>query len=997
MRRHGCRRLVALLFLVALPALSAPTSSRRLAERKHVLVIYSASRLMPAMLSFDEGLRSAIHRGSPGGLNLYSEFFDLYRSTHPENEKKWVDYLRWRYSDQKFDLIIAVEAPALEFMERNGAVLFPQVPVVFCMFSQNPPATWELPGGFTGVLVPPDWDATLRAALRLQPKVREIAVVSGTSGVEKRWKEDATATFRPYEGRVRFSYLDNLKMSGLMTALEHLPPDSAVFWISFARDASGESFTSVEAMQMVAKIANAPIYSSSATSLGHGTVGGRLLDFKKAGDATAETALRVLKGESVPRINKVDTASFYGFDWRQLNRWGLSEHLLPPGSLLAYREPTVWQQYKWEIIGIVGIALLEGLLIAGLLIEREHRKRIDRALKESEKMNASVLASLRSHVAVLDRNGKIIAVNEAWDKFALDNGAGEGAKIGVGANYLDVCRLASEQRSPKAAQALAGIQGVLEGSLPYAEFEYPCDSPAEPRSFLMSVTPLGTVEGGAVVKHTEVTELRRAEAAQEQAETLMNEIVSTVHAIVWRRDAASNRFTFVSKQAEAILGYPAPLWTSDPNFWLNHMHPEDREKVIATFHRALRKGQAFECEFRMIAADGRNVWLREIANFVAEDGYPQVLAGVTLDVTERKEALFRLRESEERFRRLADTAPVLIWMSGPDKGCTYFNQPWLDFTGRPLAEQLGDGWASSVHPEDLRGCMETYVSAFDARRSFRMEYRLRRADGEYRWILDTGVPRIEEDGNFVGYVGSCIDISDRKETEHLLLGLSGRLISMQEEERSFIARELHDDVSQRLAILSIELEQLEQNPPESQRELRRTLADSLKKVSDISSDIHHLSHRLHPSKLDNLGLVAAAAGFCRELNKQKGIQIEFTDRNIPATVPADVALCLYRVVQEALQNVVRHSGASLAHVELTGAPDGIYLRVSDSGVGFNSHSPAASGLGMVSMRERLRLVGGQLHIESEPGHGTRVEAWVPLAIADSPVQEEPRFRHDSAA
>jgi PAS domain S-box-containing protein len=982
------------------PAISATAGPQRLPERKRVLVIYSASRLMPAVLAFDEGLRSSLHKGSPGGINLYSEFFDLYRTPHPENEKRWVDYLRWRYADQKFDLIIAVEGSALEFLEKHGADLFPNVPVVFCMASSAAPARWDLPPRSTGVLVPPDWDATLRAALRLQPKLHEITVVTGSSTVEKRWEEDARIAFRPYEGKLNFTYLSNLRMSNLLAELSHVPPDGAIFWVSFARDASGETFTSVEAVQMAAKAADAPIYGSGSTLLGHGIVGGRLLDYKKAGDATAETALRVLKGEgeSTPRINTVDTASFYGFDWRQLNKWGLSEQALPPGSLLEYREPTVWQQYKWEIIAIVAIVLFEALLIAGLLIEREHRKRVALALKESEKINASVLASMRSHMAVLDRTGKIIAVNDAWKQFARDNGAGEGARIGVGSNYLDVCRRAADQRSPKALQALTGIQAVLEGSAPYVEFEYPCDSPTEPRSFLMSVTPLKTADGGAVVKHTDVTELRRAEAAQQQAETLMDEIVSTVHAIIWRRDASSNRFTFVSKQAEAILGYPVSLWVSQPNFWLDHMHPEDREKALATFRRSVRKGQAFEYEFRMVAADGHTVWLREIINVISDNGFPRELAGVTLDITERKEALFHLRESEERFRRLADTAPVLIWMSGPDKGCTYFNQPWLDFTGRSLAEELGDGWTKSVHPEDLRGCYETYASAFEARRSFRMEYRLRRADGEYRWVLDTGVPRFEEDGAFVGYVGSCIDISDRKETEQLLLGVSGRLISMQEEERSYIARELHDDVSQRLALLSIQLEQVDQNVPSSKENLHQKLADPLKLVSDISSDIHQISYRLHPSKLDNLGLVAATAGFCRELNKQKGIQIEFMDRNIPATIPPDIALCLYRVAQEALQNVVKHSGASLAHVELTGAPDGIYLRVSDSGAGFDLHSPdVASGLGMVSMRERLRLVGGHLHVESEPGRGTRVEAWVPIETAAYHMQEEFRSRHGSAA
>ncbi|MGH7429873.1 MAG: PAS domain S-box protein, partial [Candidatus Methylomirabilaceae bacterium] len=135
---------------------------------------------------------------------------------------------------------------------------------------------------------------------------------------------------------------------------------------------------------------------------------------------------------------------------------------------------------------------------------------------------------------------------------------------------------------------------------------------------------------------------------------------------------------------------------------------------------------------------------------------------------ERKRAEETLRESEERFRLLADTAPVLIWMSGPDTLCTYFNRGWLEFTGRTLEQEMGDGWVEGVHPEDVERCLDTYRSAFDARRSFRMEYRMRRADGEYRWILDEGVPRMTAAGSFAGYVGSAIDITEHRQVEETL-------------------------------------------------------------------------------------------------------------------------------------------------------------------------------------------------------------------------------------
>ena len=174
-------------------------------------------------------------------------------------------------------------------------------------------------------------------------------------------------------------------------------------------------------------------------------------------------------------------------------------------------------------------------------------------------------------------------------------------------------------------------------------------------------------------------------------------------------------------------------------------------------------------------------------------------------VEERKRTAHALRESEERFRLMADTAPALIWMSGTDKLCTYFNKPWLDFTGRPMDSELGNGWAEGVHAEDLRRCVDTYIHAFDRREEFRMEYRLRRHDGEYRWVLDIGVPRFDQDRSFVGYIGTCVDITDRKLAETALANVSRRMIEAQEQERTRIARELHDDIGQRLALFATNL------------------------------------------------------------------------------------------------------------------------------------------------------------------------------------------------
>src|SRR5262249_51534445 len=158
-----------------------------------------------------------------------------------------------------------------------------------------------------------------------------------------------------------------------------------------------------------------------------------------------------------------------------------------------------------------------------------------------------------------------------------------------------------------------------------------------------------------------------------------------------------------------------------------------------------------------------------------------------------------MRESEERFRLVANTAPAMIWMSGIDKLCSYFNQTWLEFTGRSLESELGNGWADGVHPEDLARCWNVYSESFDQRTPFQMEYRLRRHDGQYRWVFDSGVPRFNLDGSFAGYIGSCVDVTERKQAEAIVSGFSQRLIQAQEQERAAVARELHDDVNQRVA------------------------------------------------------------------------------------------------------------------------------------------------------------------------------------------------------
>jgi len=338
-----------------------------------------------------------------------------------------------------------------------------------------------------------------------------------------------------------------------------------------------------------------------------------------------------------------------------------------------------------------------------------------------------------------------------------------------------------------------------------------------------------------------------------------------------------------------------------------------------------------------------------------------------------------LRESEERFRLVANTAPVMIWMSGPDKMCVYFNKPWLDFTGRPLELELGNGWTAGVHADDLQRCMDIYSNSFDQRKEFTMEYRLRRYDGQYRWIRDTGVPRFNPGGSFAGYIGSCIDVADRIAAEEALSSVNRRLIAAHEEERAWIARELHDDICQRVAFLGIELTQIKQDLPRHDAELRARLKEVWQHTAEINNEIHSLSHHLHSSKLEYLGIVEAAKGFCQEFAEQQKVEIDFYHQDIPQGLPKEVSVCLFRVLQEALRNAVKHSGARYFEVELRATPDEVHLRVRDRGVGFDPRTAMSKhGIGLVSMQERLKLVKGRIDFESAPNRGATVYARVPF-------------------
>jgi PAS domain S-box-containing protein len=623
-------------------------------------------------------------------------------------------YIR-KYRNLKLDLIITVGPSPLKFMQEVHQRAFPGVPIVFCLPTPGVPGPPIVDAEFTGVENDMAPRETVGLALRLLPGTRNIVVVGGVSPIDREVLANVKKQLMFYEGRVEISYLTDLAMPDLLERLRRLPSNTIVLLTSIAEDAAGTSFKSNESSPPITSAANVPVFSLFDVQLNHGEVGGYLYSLREQGRVAGGLALRILRGEKVREIPRVNGVNTYMFDWRALKRWGLKESALPPDSIVINRQPTVWESYKWYIIGGALLMLAETLLIFGL------------------------------------------------------------------------------------------------------------------------------------------------------------------------------------------------------------------------------------------------TWLRARA----------------------KRAETQLRESEERFRLLANTAPVMIWTAGSDRKCSYVNKTWLDFTGRTFEAELGDGWVDGVHPDDSKRCFETYAHAFSQRESVEMEYRVRRKDGEYRWVLDDGVPRFNPDGTFAGYIGCCIDITDRKLAEESLATIGRRLIEAHEAERTWIGRELHDDINQRLALLANELDQWSQNT--STNEVAELVRRTRTQIAEVAQDVQGLSHRLHSSKLEYLGLVTAAKSFCRELSEKTNVEIVFEHAGIPDNLSKEVSLCLFRVLQEGLQNAVKHSGVKSFAVDLRGTGKSIELTVVDCGIGFEEQEAfTGHGLGLISMRERLQLVHGELSVKSQPGAGTMIRARVPL-------------------
>ncbi|MEN6309458.1 MAG: PAS domain-containing protein [Anaerohalosphaeraceae bacterium] len=357
------------------------------------------------------------------------------------------------------------------------------------------------------------------------------------------------------------------------------------------------------------------------------------------------------------------------------------------------------------------------------------------------------------------------------------------------------------------------------------------------------------------------------------------------------------------------------------------------------------------------------------------------------DITHRKQAEHKLRESEERLNLASDSAGIGLWIIDMH---TY--HAWVTSKLRELFnfssndEITYERFFKAIHPEDYNKVRQTVEHSIQTKEDFRIDYRIVLPEGKIRWISARGLPYFTSSGELERLMGVSLDITERKLTEEKLLAsqkvlraFTSRLLTIQEEERRRLARELHDDFTQRLAVLAMELSKLEVSAPSSGKTFESTIKSVRDQIIELSTDIHDISRQLHPSIIDDLGLGRAIQSECTHFTRRSGIRIHYQQINLPRTLNRDISVVLFRITQEALRNIHKHAQVEEATVNLAGKEDLITLAIQDQGTGFDPENRRQMhGLGLFSMQERVQLIHGHLSIHSARGSGTEIRVVVPL-------------------
>ena len=596
--------------------------------------------------------------------------------------------------------------------------------------------------------------------------------------------------------------------------------------------------------------------------------------------------------------------------------------------------------------------------------------RAEAVLCESPELFRSVADSAPVMIWMSDVDKRCIYVNRRGLEFT---GRALAAVLGSGW---------AEAVHPEDLQACLEIYAKAFDRREPIQMEYRLRRPdGEYRWILDHAVPRFNVDGsfvGYIGSGIDVTESKLAKEALQKSDERLRLAMEAGKSVGWDYTVKSGRvYTFGDLQ---VLGISAEDRDGSVEDLCLTVHPEDRSRVDEAIQRAMQHGKPYAAEFRLRWPDGTIRWVTAKGKvYYSKEGEPERMIGVDTDITDRKLAEQALRESEERFRLAAQAGRMYAfdWDVTTDEVVRSSEHATILGITEPL-RSTHQQFLKRIHPDDRERLSATIAGLTPENPTGHIIYRVLAADGAFVWQRSSGRAIFDGEGKMLRVIGMVADITDLKRAEHALVEMTRKLVDAQEQERARIARELHDDICQRLALLTVELDQMRADRDKVSSTVRSRIGELRKQMDEISVDVQALSHDLHPSKLEHLGVVGGIKSWCKEFAKRQKIEVEFST-DVSIDPPLDVGISLFRVLQEALHNAVKHSGAMRVKVELREISNDVQLVIRDSGTGFDVETALGGrGLGLSSMRERVRLVNGTISIESKQMSGTTIHVRVPV-------------------
>ena len=477
---------------------------------------------------------------------------------------------------------------------------------------------------------------------------------------------------------------------------------------------------------------------------------------------------------------------------------------------------------------------------------------------------------------------------------------------------------------------------------------------------------------GISVFGREITERKRTEEALQKSEEKFSKAFRESPLALAITSLVDHRYIEVNETFEQLSGYRRQEIIGKTPLDIGILADPAMRFVFVEALRSEGRLRNLEFQYRTKAGELRDA--QGAAELIEIEGERCMLA-VVADVTDRKRAERALHESEERLRLAIQAGRMYAfeWDARTDE--VVRSAESSEILGDEASVKLtGTEYMKRMHPEDCEKHRQVVDGLSGEHPAYKSSYRLVRADGSLVWLEDSGTASFDGKGSLTRVIGMTADVTEARQSERALRELSGRLINSQEEERRRVGRELHDSIGQHLALLAIRAQRIDSGESEAEGTAKADIHELHRKIKEIATKVSELSHQLHSSELEFLGLAIATERVCREFAKQYGIDIDYQVKTVPR-LESRVALCFYRIIQECLRNIGKHSKAKRVSLELVGKPNRLQLTVSDDGIGFDPNSAQqGTGLGLASMRERINLIGGSLLIRSAPGKGTRVTA-----------------------